>query len=59
MKKLVAAAFTANIEKITVVGPPFSGKTCLFANLGIPGGTQKSLKLAAHFDEQILKSMGS
>ena len=42
MKKLVAAAFTANIEKITVVGPPFSGKTRFFINLGVPAGTQKS-----------------
>ena len=42
MKKLVAAAFTANIEKITVVGPPFSGKTRFFANLGVPGGTLKT-----------------
>ena len=57
MKKLVAAAFTANIEKITVVGPQFSGKTCFFVNLGVPGRTQKSWKLAAHFDKKILKIM--
>ena len=33
MKKLAAAAFTANLEKITVVGPPFSGKTRFFVFL--------------------------
>ena len=42
MKKLVAAAFTANIEKITVVGPPFPGKTRFFMNVGVPVGNQKS-----------------
>ena len=42
MKKLVVAAFTAKIEKITVVGPQLGGKTRFFANLGVPGGTQKS-----------------
>ena len=57
MKKLVAAAFTANIEKITVVGPQFSGKTRIFANLGVPGGTQKSWKLAAHFGQKPLKTI--
>ena len=38
MKKLVAAAFTANIEKITVVGPPFSGKTRFLQIWGSLGG---------------------
>ena len=58
MKKLVVAAFTAKIEKITVVGPQLGGKTRFFANLGVPGGTQKSWKLAAHFGKKTLENNG-
>ena len=32
MKKLVAAAFTAKLESMAVVGPPFSMETTFFVN---------------------------
>ena len=57
MKKMFAAAFTAKIEKIIVVGPPFSGNARFFSNLVVPGGTQKSWKLAAHFGQKPLKTI--
>ena len=37
MKKLIAAAFTAKLENMAVVGPPSSRETTFFVNLGVPG----------------------
>ena len=56
MKKLVAAAFTANIEKITVVGPPFSGKSRFFCKFGGPWGDPKIVKTGRAFRQHSLEN---
>ena len=55
MKKLVAAAFTANIEKITVVGPPFSGNT-LFYKFGGPWGDPNIVKTGGQFRPKTIEN---
>ena len=56
MKKLVAAAFTANIENIAVVGPPFSGKTRFFCKFGGPWGDPKIVKTGRAFRQKTVES---
>ena len=40
MKKLVAVAFPAKIDKKTTPGPSFFEKVAFFIDFGLPGGTQ-------------------
>ena len=42
MKKWVAAPFSAKIEKMTALGPPFSPKVPFLVDFGVPWGSQKS-----------------
>ena len=42
MKKRVAAPFSTQIQKMTVLGPQFSLKINSLVDLGVPWGTQKS-----------------
>ena len=57
MKKLVAAALTANIEKIAVVGPPFSGKTRFLQICGSLGDP-KIVKTGRAFRQKTVENNG-
>ena len=58
MKKLVVAAFTAKIEKITVVGPQLGGKTRFFCKFGGPRGDPKIVKTGRGFWQKTLENNG-
>ena len=54
MKKCVAAPFSAKVEKMTALGPPFSPKVPFLVDFGVPWGSQKSSpRRGLHWPEQI------
>ena len=48
MKKLVAALFSAKIEKITALGPKFPPQVAFWVDLGVPWGPKNRPQGVGH-----------